>query len=86
MTGCPVVSFPVGSVTDVVDHLETGVVVTQPDVGELARAAADLLADEPTRLAMSKLGRERSTTFSTARTALTYEANLRSLLDEARRA
>jgi glycosyltransferase involved in cell wall biosynthesis len=86
MTGCPVVSFPVGSVTDVIDHLETGIVVAQPTVGAMALAASGLLADESARLAMSKLGRERSANHSTARTALAYEARLCSLADQGRRA
>src|SRR5262249_497644 len=50
MTGCPVVTFPVGSVGDVLDHSETGIVLESPEVGLMARAAADLLADAPARL------------------------------------
>jgi glycosyltransferase involved in cell wall biosynthesis len=80
MAGCPVVSFPTGAVTDVVDDLETGIVVDRPDVVLLARAAADLLADDATRLGMSKVARERSDRHSTAHTALLYERHLRDLV------
>ena len=85
MSGCPVVSFPVGSVTDVIDHLETGIVVERPTVGAMALAVSGLLGDESARLAMSKLGRERSAKHSTAQTALAYEAHLRTLVDQGTR-
>jgi glycosyltransferase involved in cell wall biosynthesis len=82
MAGCPVVSFPVGAVTDVVDDLETGIVVERPDVSMLARAAAGLLSDDAGRSAMSKLARERSARHSTAHTALLYERHLRDLVSQ----
>ena len=81
MAGCPVVSFPVGSVTDVIDDGETGIVVERPDVGLTAHAIARLSADEQTRHGMTKLGRERSAKYSTAHTALVYHERLRDLLD-----
>jgi glycosyltransferase involved in cell wall biosynthesis len=82
MAGCPVVSFPVGSVSDVIDDLETGIVVEQPDVRSTARAVAALLADDQTRQGMSKLGRERSAKYSTANTALVFDERLRHLVDD----
>jgi glycosyltransferase involved in cell wall biosynthesis len=81
MAGCPVVSFPVGSVADVIDDAETGIVVERPDVSSIAHAVAALLADEQARHGMSKLARERSVKYSTAHTALVYEERLRHLLD-----
>jgi len=83
MAGCPVVSFPVGSVADVVDHDETGVVLAQADVPSMAEAAGALLDDDQLRLAMSKLGRERSASYSTASTAVAYDSHLRALVGRA---
>ncbi len=82
MAGCPVVSFPVGAVTDVVDHLETGIVVERPDVALLARAAADLLRDDAARVAMGKVARERSERHSMARAAILYDRHLEDLVSE----
>jgi glycosyltransferase involved in cell wall biosynthesis len=82
MAGCPVVSFPVGSVGQVIDNLETGIVVDQPDVGSMASAVAGLLADEPARLAMGKLGRDGSAKYSTAKTALVFDERLRHLVND----
>jgi glycosyltransferase involved in cell wall biosynthesis len=79
MTGCPVITFAVGSVTDVIEHDVTGVVVEKPDVDVMARAAAELLADVPTRRVMSTAAREHSAAYSTARTAVTYDECLRSV-------
>jgi glycosyltransferase involved in cell wall biosynthesis len=80
MAGCPVVSFPVGSVSDVVDDGETGIILDRPDASSMAEAAAALLADEPARHAMSKLARDRSSKYSTAEVALVYDEHLRDLM------
>jgi glycosyltransferase involved in cell wall biosynthesis len=80
MAGCPVVSFPVGSVADVIDDAETGIVLDRADARSMATAVAGLLADEPARLAMSKLGRDRSVRYSTSGTALVYDEHLRELV------
>jgi len=82
MAGCPIVSFPVGAVAQVIDHLETGIVLERADVPSMASAVAGLLADEPARVAMSKLERERSARYSTSSTALLYQERLRSLWGE----
>ena len=46
----------------------------------MASAVAGLLADEPARLAMGKLGRDRSARYSTANTALVFDERLRDLV------
>jgi hypothetical protein len=61
-------------------------VLDDADVSAMARAVATLLADEPARLAMSKLGRDRTATLSTSRTALVYEERLESLVGHGGRA
>ena len=46
------------------------------------KGARILLTDEPARIAMSKLGRDRSVKYSTSSTALLYEERLRSLVGQ----
>jgi glycosyltransferase involved in cell wall biosynthesis len=79
MSGCPVITFDVGSVTDVIEDGVTGVVVPRSDVTLMADVAARLLGEPAARHAMSAAGRRRSELFSTARTASMYEDCFRAL-------
>ena len=80
MAGCPVVSFPVGSVTDVVDDGVTGVVVERSDVDDARRCCrADCSRTPRACSPWASAGRERSAEYSTAKTAVMYDKRLNSL-------
>ena len=57
MAGCPLVTFPVGGVSDVVEHGVTGIVLDRPDTELMARAVETLLADGDRLARMSREGR-----------------------------
>jgi glycosyltransferase involved in cell wall biosynthesis len=74
MTGCPVVTFLLGAVEDVIEDSVTGLVIARPEPLIMATRVAELLAD-PTRLhAMSAAAAPRAAEFTTARTAALYAA------------
>ena len=73
MSGCPVITFPVGSVDEVIESGVTGVVLDHPDISLMANAAIELLSDDESRRDMSAAGRRQIGRFSTARTAADYE-------------
>jgi glycosyltransferase involved in cell wall biosynthesis len=72
MAGCPVVSVPVGGVAEVVEDGATGLVLDTDDPAAMAQAAAQLLADEEAREALSRESRSRTDRFSAAAAAAVY--------------
>jgi len=89
MTGCPVVTFPLGAVGEVVVHDRTGIVLDGPDVDAMSRAVVELLRDRPRLARFSSAAREHALRFTTARTAPVYAArfeDLRREVTERRRA
>jgi glycosyltransferase involved in cell wall biosynthesis len=79
MTGCPVVTFPLGAVAEVVADGETGVVLAEPDVAAMADAVVGLLRDPARRARCSAAARARSARFATSRTAPVYAARFEEL-------
>jgi len=76
MAGCPVVSFPVGGIHDLVVHGESGVVLDGHDPAAMAEVVAGLL-DDPSRLArMSEAARVASSAFSMAAVVERYQGVL----------
>jgi glycosyltransferase involved in cell wall biosynthesis len=79
MTGCPVVTFLLGAVEEVVADGVTGVVVAWPEPLLMATRISALLAD-PSRLhAMSCAAPPRASAFTTSRTASLYTARFHEL-------
>ena len=76
MSGCPVVSFPVGGVDEVVDEGVTGVVVARHDPWLMAAAVGALLDDDDLRASMSRAGRRATVRFSASATAVVYADRL----------
>jgi glycosyltransferase involved in cell wall biosynthesis len=85
MAGCPVVTFPVGAVDEVVENGVTGVVLPRSDVGLMAEAVVHLLADGDVRGAMSAAAATRSAALTTAATAPVYAEKFAELLTTRRR-
>jgi glycosyltransferase involved in cell wall biosynthesis len=80
MSGCPMVTVPVGGVAEVIDDGVTGLVLTGDDPAEMADAVAALLADEKRRAAMSEAGRKQADGLSAAATAAVYAERLTTAL------
>jgi glycosyltransferase involved in cell wall biosynthesis len=80
MSGCPLVTFRVGAVDQVVDDGLTGVVIDGHDPADMAEGVASLLADDGRRTAMSDQGRRRTERFSASAAATIYEERLRAAL------
>jgi glycosyltransferase involved in cell wall biosynthesis len=80
MAGCPVVTFRIGAVEEVVEHGVTGIVVDPPEPAEMAERIGDLLSDPAARRAMGDEARARSSRFSAGQTADIYLNRLVSLL------
>jgi glycosyltransferase involved in cell wall biosynthesis len=76
LAGCPVVSFPVGGVDEVIDDGGTGFVLARPDTGLMADRVAQLLDDRPLRVQMGAAARVRGAHFGARQSAATYEAHL----------
>jgi glycosyltransferase involved in cell wall biosynthesis len=72
MAGCPIVTVPVGGVTEVVEHGVTGLVLDRDDPAVMAEAVAGLLADGETRGRMSRESRRRTDRFSASAAAAIY--------------
>lgn len=81
MTGCPMVTFPLGGVAEVVEDGVTGVVLDRFDVVLMARRVAELLQDREALEAMGHAGRDRSAEFAFGRVAATYATQLLALRD-----
>lgn len=80
MAGCPMVTVPVGGVTEVVEHGVTGLVLEDDDPATMAEAVARLLADDDTRAAMSRASRLRTDRFSASAAAAVYAQRLTAAL------
>ena len=76
MAGCPMVSVPVGGVTEVIEHGRTGIVLDGFGAAEMAGAVARLLADDDARAAMSRAARQRTDGFAAAAAAAVYAERL----------
>ncbi len=80
MAGCPMVTVPVGGVTEVVEHGVTGLVLDGDEPAEMAAAVARLLDDDETRAAMSRAARLRTDRFSASAAAAVYAERLTAAL------
>lgn len=79
MAGCPVVTFPLGGVAEVVEDGITGVVLPVASTALMAQRVGELL-DEPERLrAMGCEARARAARFSATHAAKEYERRLGAL-------
>ncbi|MEJ7583611.1 MAG: glycosyltransferase family 4 protein [Acidimicrobiales bacterium] len=76
MAGCPVVTFPLGGVGEVVDDGVTGIVLGDHDTATMAAEVSRLLGDPARRRRMSVAARRRSARFSVGHTADAYEDRL----------
>jgi glycosyltransferase involved in cell wall biosynthesis len=81
MTGCPLVTFPLGGVSEVVADGVTGVVLDRFDTVLMARRVAELLQDRAELDRMGRAGRARSSEFAFSRVAVTYATQLLALRD-----
>lgn len=72
MAGCPVVSFPVGGVREVIGHGSTGLVLDRHDVTEMVEAVGSLLSRPGDLERMSSESRRRSERFSMEAAAVAY--------------
>jgi glycosyltransferase involved in cell wall biosynthesis len=80
-----VVACDVGSVSEVVDHGVTGLVIPPDNSSALRDAIASLLADEPLRISMGSAGLAVATAeFTSEAMALKYEAVYSQILDSSR--
>jgi glycosyltransferase involved in cell wall biosynthesis len=84
MAGCPVVTFPLGGVADVVADGVTGRIVDAPTVTAMAAAVGPLLEDPDLRDQLSTTARERSSQFSMDAVADRYEQHLAEVVAPAR--
>jgi glycosyltransferase involved in cell wall biosynthesis len=80
MAGCPVVTFPAGSVAEVVEDGTTGLVLAHSDVAEMASALVALLRDDRRREAMGTAARSRSMRFTSSAVAVTYLKHFQQLV------
>ena len=79
MSGCPVVTFLLGAVGDVVEDGVSGVVVPCADPLVMATSVVSLLADPPRLQAMSLASAPRAAGFTTTATAALYAAKFNEL-------
>jgi glycosyltransferase involved in cell wall biosynthesis len=80
MTGCPVVTYPLGAVATVIEDGCTGIVLPRADAALMASAVAELLRDPSTRARMSATGRDRADQYSSTRAAERYSSELEALV------
>ena len=73
MAGCPVVTFPLGGVGEVVDHGQTGIVLDRFDTDLMAEYAVQLLRSPEMRRSFGARARGRAHHFATERAAREYE-------------
>ncbi len=85
MASCPVVTYPVGAVDEVVVDGATGIITAAAEPGAMAAAVGQLLADPERRAAMGDAARARSAAFAMDVVVARYEAHLGDLLAAARR-
>lgn len=77
MAGCPVVTYPLGGIAEVVRDQVTGVVLASPSEADMADAVAALLGDRERCQAMAAAARDGAEAFSMRTIAPRYEALLR---------
>jgi FlaA1/EpsC-like NDP-sugar epimerase/glycosyltransferase involved in cell wall biosynthesis len=82
MTGCPVVSFLVGAVEDVVEDGVTGAIVAEPDARQMADRVVELLRDREAMTAMGAAATTRAGIFTTTTTATLYAERFEELAAE----
>jgi glycosyltransferase involved in cell wall biosynthesis len=80
MAGCPVITYPLGGVAEVVHDGVTGRVLDAPSLSELIDATATLVTDGERRRAMGEAAREGSTRWAMETVAASYESHLASLV------
>ena len=81
MAGCPVVTYRLGGVSDVVLDGLTGRVVDGEDVQAMAAAVSAVLDDPASRRRMSDAARDHSRNFSMSEIACRYESHLLELFE-----
>ncbi len=81
MTGCPVVTVPVGGVAEVVLDGVTGIVTPSAEVAAIAGSVLVLVRGPERRRALGEAARVRSAELSTAVAAARYETAFTELLD-----
>jgi len=72
LTGCPVVTFPLGGVGTVVEDGKTGIVLDRADASLMAEHVVRLLRDPECRCRLGAEGRRRADAFSMRRAATEY--------------
>ncbi|MGH9027192.1 MAG: glycosyltransferase family 4 protein [Acidimicrobiia bacterium] len=82
LTGCPVVTFPLGGVTSVVQDGKTGVVLDRSDTSLMADAVVNLLDRSDVRCRLGAEGRQRAEEFSMRRAAVEYSTRFTELHDQ----
>ena len=80
MAGCPMVSVPVGGVTEVIEHGVTGLVLDDDRPTVMADAVARLLADDESRAAMGRESRARTDRYTASAAAALYAERFREVL------
>jgi glycosyltransferase involved in cell wall biosynthesis len=80
MAGCPVITFPLGGVADVVADGVTGRVLGAASMSELIGATAELVVDVDRRRTMGAEARVRSSRWAMENVAETYESELATLV------
>jgi glycosyltransferase involved in cell wall biosynthesis len=80
MTGCPVVTFPLGGVAEVVEDGVTGVVLPTTDTALMAQRVIELLDDPERRRRMSEEARKRTPEFAAGKIARLYAEQLAELV------
>lgn len=76
MAGCPVVTYPLGGVAEVVEDQVTGVVLHEASVALMADVVGELLGDPVRRLAMAAAARRGAQRFAMGVVVRQYERRL----------
>lgn len=74
LAGCPVVSFPVDGVDEIVDHGVSGLITADRSPTAAAEASCRVLADPDLQASMQAAARTRAASFTTPAVAPVYEA------------
>lgn len=82
MAGCPVVTFPLGGVAEVILDDVSGVVLDEASIAEMVDAMVDLARDAGRRRSMSDAARRHGATFAMDRIAARYDVHLRATVAE----
>ena len=82
MAGCPVVSYPLGGVDEVIVDGLTGVVLDQASVAGMVAALVDLAGDPERRASMSTEARRHGSDFAMERIATRYHHHLSACVED----